>query len=105
MRCLLVILCLSVLMGCSSGLANPGDIQVAGSSAEGALVEEGKMIDATPTTEDGSDEVTQTSIRADLEDYGAAPELTNDMWLNTDKPLRLTDLRDRVILLEMWTFG
>jgi len=40
-----------------------------------------------------------------LDDYGPAPELTNNVWLNTDKPLRLSDLRGKVVLLEMWTFG
>jgi len=50
-------------------------------------------------------EVESESVRADLPDLGAAPELTNQVWLNTDKPLRLADLRGRVVLLEMWTFG
>jgi thiol-disulfide isomerase/thioredoxin len=40
----------------------------------------------------------------DLQDYGPAPELENDVWLNTDAPLRLADLRGQVVLLEMWTF-
>ena len=40
-----------------------------------------------------------------LEDYGPAPELTNEVWLNTAAPLRLADLRGQVVLLDMWTFG
>jgi hypothetical protein len=48
--------------------------------------------------------VTQAS-RADLEDLGPAPELVNEIWLNTDLPLRLEDLRGNVVLLDMWTFG
>ena len=32
-------------------------------------------------------------------------ELINEVWLNTDQPLRLAELRGRVVLLEMWTFG
>ena len=40
-----------------------------------------------------------------LPDLGPAPELTNDTWLNVDAPLRLADLRGKVVLLEMWTFG
>ena len=39
-----------------------------------------------------------------LSDLGPAPELTDQIWLNTDKPLRLADLRGKVVLLEMWTF-
>lgn len=42
---------------------------------------------------------------ASLPDLGPAPELTNDTWLNVDAPLRLADLRGKVVLLEMWTFG
>ncbi|MGE5377351.1 MAG: redoxin domain-containing protein [Bacteroidota bacterium] len=42
---------------------------------------------------------------ASLPDLGPAPELANETWLNVDSPLRLADLRGRVVLLEMWTFG
>ncbi|HVN53566.1 MAG TPA: redoxin domain-containing protein [Anaerolineaceae bacterium] len=38
-------------------------------------------------------------------DLGAAPELQNRVWINSDHPLRLADLRGKVVLLEMWTFG
>jgi hypothetical protein len=48
---------------------------------------------------------TQPLPRADLPDEGEAPELTNETWLNTDAPLRLADLRGKVVLLDMWTFG
>jgi thiol-disulfide isomerase/thioredoxin len=44
-------------------------------------------------------------FQADLPDLGAAPELNNEVWLNTDRPLRLADLRGQVVLLDMWTFG
>ncbi|MFQ5962203.1 MAG: hypothetical protein ACE5MG_12485 [Candidatus Methylomirabilales bacterium] len=33
-----------------------------------------------------------------------APELTNQVWINS-APLRLADLRGKVILLEFWTYG
>ena len=39
-----------------------------------------------------------------LSDLGPAPELGNQVWLNTDVPLRLADLRGKVVALEMWTF-
>ena len=40
-----------------------------------------------------------------LPDLGPAPELRNDTWLNVDSPLRLANLRGKVVALEMWTFG
>src|SRR5262245_45058498 len=42
---------------------------------------------------------------ASLPDFGLAPELTNDTWLNVDAPLHLADLRGKVVIVEMWTFG
>jgi thiol-disulfide isomerase/thioredoxin len=42
---------------------------------------------------------------APLPDLGAAPELANDVWLNTETQLRLENLRGKVVGLEMWTFG
>jgi thiol-disulfide isomerase/thioredoxin len=48
--------------------------------------------------------VDATTIQAQLTDLGEAPELTNEVWLNTEGPLRLADLRGQVVLLEMWTF-
>ena len=44
-------------------------------------------------------------IKSNLEDIGPAPEITNDVWLNVDRPLRLAELGGKVVLLEMWTFG
>jgi thiol-disulfide isomerase/thioredoxin len=42
---------------------------------------------------------------SDLPDLGPAPELTTETWINSAQPLRLADLRGKVVLLEMWTFG
>jgi thiol-disulfide isomerase/thioredoxin len=53
----------------------------------------------------GGDMSAQTPPGSPLPDYGAAPELTNAVWLNTDVPLTLAGLRGKVILLEFWTFN
>jgi hypothetical protein len=45
------------------------------------------------------------SASASLPDLGPAPELTNEVWLNVDAPLRLADLRGKVVAIDMWTFG
>ncbi len=47
----------------------------------------------------------EQTIRSELDDYGLAPELINEVWLNTDQPLRLSELQGKVVLLDMWTFG
>ena len=46
-----------------------------------------------------------TSNTAPFPDLGPAPELTNEVWLNVDAPLRLADLRGKVVAIDMWTFG
>jgi len=40
-----------------------------------------------------------------LPDYGPAPEIKNEIWLNTESALTPDDLLGKVILLDMWTFG
>jgi thiol-disulfide isomerase/thioredoxin len=48
---------------------------------------------------------TASPYHSDLKDLGPAPELENTVWLNTEGPLRLSDLQGKVVLLDMWTFG
>lgn len=50
-------------------------------------------------------EIDMPQITGSLPDLGPAPELSNDTWLNVDSPLRLADLRGKVVAIDMWTFG
>lgn len=50
-------------------------------------------------------EVVLPVINPALKDLGPAPELSNETWLNVDAPLRLADLRGKVVAIDMWTFG
>ncbi len=43
-------------------------------------------------------------VAAGYEILFEAPELHDDVWINSE-PLKLSDLRGKVVLLEMWTFG
>ena len=62
-------------------------------------------LSACATAAKGNETVTQPGSSASLPDLGPAPELTNDIWLNVDAPLRLADLRGKVVAIDMWTFG
>ena len=63
------------------------------------------------TTADETDSVVvvgptaeQLELLAKLRPQGEAPELLNEVWLNSE-PLKLADLRGNVVLVEFWTYG
>lgn len=61
-----------------------------------------------PTVESAPPEtavVPPTPLPIVLEDLGPAPEIKNEIWLNTDQPITLASQRGKVVLLEFWTFG
>ena len=64
----------------------------------------GALLAAGATLLFGAKTQTTTSTTK-LKDYGPAPELSNQVWLNIEAPLRLADLRGKVTLIDMWTFG
>ena len=60
----------------------------------------------TPTTPEPESEPPEPMPTAtSLPDLGPAPELMNEVWLNVDAPIRLADLRGKVVAIDMWTFG
>ncbi len=90
-----------LLVGCGLAAGRPGqgaelDAAVAQTSPE-KPVEQPASQPATPSP--------PAVVQASLPDYGPAPELENSVWLNVDHSLRLQDLRGKVVLLDMWTFG
>ena len=64
----------------------------------------------TATVEESSDALVpgptaeQLELLAKLRPQGEAPELLNEVWLNSE-PLKLADLRGNVVLVEFWTYG
>ena len=46
----------------------------------------------------------QLRLLASLGSYGPAPDLHNEVWLNSE-PVSLEDLRGKVVMVEFWTFG
>lgn len=88
------------LIGCSAGVEQL-PIELGGTSTFDL---ESTSINS-PTQASGSEAEDESHPSPVLPNHGPAPELTNEVWLNTDHPLRLTDLRGKVVLLEMWTFG
>jgi hypothetical protein len=61
---------------------------------------------STAPMEQSTPSITQSPVmRSAYPDLGPAPELAGDVWLNSEGPLRLSNLRGKVVLVDMWTFG
>jgi thiol-disulfide isomerase/thioredoxin len=58
----------------------------------------------TPDPLDAGSTEEQQALLASLRNFGPAPEILNDTWLNSQS-LRLADLRGKVVMVEFWTFG
>lgn len=105
MRGLLLSLLVLIISGCST-LTNGTPDTVSLGEGDDLAAEEPAAVSQTPEVEpQPAPSATASAYRADLEDYGPAPELANDTWLNAGEPLRLADLRGQVVLIDMWTFG
>ncbi|MCB9133906.1 MAG: redoxin domain-containing protein [Anaerolineales bacterium] len=82
---------LLLLAGCAGASAtSPGDVAALPKATSQPIL---------------SSDPIQVEPAVNLPNLGPAPELQNDIWLNTPEPLRLASLRGKVVLLDMWTFG
>jgi hypothetical protein len=97
---MILLLLLVFLIGCS-----PGIEQVPSIPEGSADFDHGSTLGNAPTQSSAFDLADESDPAPVLPNLGPAPELTNDVWLNSDHPLRLAELRGKVVLLEMWTFG
>ena len=106
MRILTLVLFFIVASGCVVLENNPAPVKPTGTQpALGKIPEKAvEMVEAVPTQTVQLPAATQTN-KSSLEDFGPAPEIKNEVWLNVDNPLRLAELGGKVVLLEMWTFG
>jgi len=93
----LLLVVMVFLAGCISG----GQQAVNGGSS---VQNEGENTFPTETQTQVSPSL-EPGMKPTLANLGPAPELSNEVWINSIEPLRLADLRGKVVLLEMWTFG
>jgi thiol-disulfide isomerase/thioredoxin len=102
--------CALTLAGCAASPGSNADPDGGGPLPEPEVQIDPAGADPTaptaPIDSAGADRIAPTSTsHLFLEDLGPAPELNNEIWLNTSGPLRLEGLRGKVVLLDMWTFG
>ncbi len=71
-----------------------------------AIEEPASVDEAEQTVETGESPATAEEYdSAVLPLIGPAPAWSNEVWINSETPLPLEDLRGKVVLLEFWTFG
>jgi hypothetical protein len=100
MRRILLVVLILTMAGCSVGGEGRNEEQSGGQTPIVTPQEEESFSEAVPITETPEPQAAPT-----LTSLGLAPELTNEVWINSSEALRLADLRGKVVLLEMWTFG
>ena len=90
------------LSACASAGPPPAVTSFAPAPTEAAAIQ------AAPITSEQPETAVPTSTPAPkikLPDLGAAPEITNQVWLNSDGPLTLASVQgQKAVLLEFWTF-
>ena len=80
------------------------DATAAETDGSQGAVEETEVSDDADTVLVVGPNAEQLELLAKLRPQGEAPELFNEVWLNS-VPLKLADLRGKVVLVEFWTYG
>ncbi len=62
-------------------------------------------VPATNTPSNATASQPSEPARANFPNLGPAPEIENEVWLNTETPVTLASQRGKVVLVEFWTFG
>jgi hypothetical protein len=101
-----LVLSAALLSACSSSLRAPDAAQTPISlkprpTQAGGVGSEAPADSSAPPLAPTSD---QLRLLTGLRSEGAAPELFNQVWLNSP-PLKLADLRGKAIVIDFWTFG
>jgi hypothetical protein len=104
MRYILLVVLLPLLAACSTTAGQKEPSSQAEINTE-VNIESDPTQAVNPTLIPNQEPDSEPTSQVELPNLGPAPELTNEVWLNTAQPLRLDDLKGVVVLLEMWTFG
>ncbi|HSG18879.1 MAG TPA: hypothetical protein VLE70_21475 [Anaerolineae bacterium] len=85
----------------TAATGSPSDLTAAPTEAQATAAIPTETPPNTPTSEPRP--TPQPAV--DLPNLGPAPDIANEVWLNTDRPLNLAALQGEVVLVEFWTFG
>ena len=102
-----------VLAGCGTAKeVIVGETAVSASSVQAPSASSGQAVTPTvvqpiPPTNTPTNIPTDSPqpIRANYPNLGSAPELENEVWLNTEQPVTLASQQGKVVLVEFWTYG
>lgn len=104
------------LAACASTSNSPEEVKQSPGN-NGDTGSSGEAVSESPPTQGGESTPSPTDAanpaplpataapQLSLPDLGPAPDIRNEVWLNTDQPLDLAVLRGQVVLIEFWTFG